>query len=101
MLQWAELAIAAYVEGGVDESRLAAWRWHLERLLASLGGAAGDRERTAPPGELRCRKKPYERGTVPLRDERFVTFKNTGDYNVADGQPRFPAESYEIGRAHV
>ena len=26
---------------------------------------------------------------------RFVTFANTGDYDVADGEPRFPAGSYE------
>jgi len=39
MLEWAEGAIAAYVEGGIEESRLAAWRWHLQRLLASIGGA--------------------------------------------------------------
>jgi hypothetical protein len=95
MLAWAEQAIAAYIEGGVDESRLSAWRWHLERLLAGMGGAAGDRERTPPPGDLRSKSKPYERGTVPIRDERFVTFKNTGDYNVADGEARFPVESYE------
>src|SRR5262245_30820288 len=41
MLAWADEAIAAYVQGGVDEGRLAAWRWHLQRLLASIGGVTG------------------------------------------------------------
>jgi hypothetical protein len=38
------------------------------------------------------------RGTVPLRDVRFDTFKNTGDYDVADGGERFPKDSYEALR---
>src|SRR6266704_278708 len=37
MLEWAEQAIAAYVEGGIDEARLGSWRWHLKRLLGSIG----------------------------------------------------------------
>ena len=41
MLAWADEALAAYVAGGIDESRLAAWRWHLQKLLASLGGIDG------------------------------------------------------------
>ena len=44
---------------------------------------------------LRTADKPYERGTVPKRDSRFTTFHHTGDYNVADGQERFPTDSYE------
>src|SRR6185503_12383248 len=27
MLEWADAAVTAYVEGGEDESRIAAWRW--------------------------------------------------------------------------
>src|SRR4029079_12855584 len=41
MLEWAEQALAAYIEGGVDEARLGAWRWHLQRLLSSIGGVTG------------------------------------------------------------
>ena len=41
MLQWAEQAIAAYIDGGVDEASLTAWRWHLQRLLGHLGGVTG------------------------------------------------------------
>jgi len=41
MLEWAEQAIAAYIEGGVDEARLGSWRWHLQRLLSSIGGVTG------------------------------------------------------------
>ncbi|MHB8970697.1 MAG: ferritin-like domain-containing protein [Pirellulaceae bacterium] len=95
MLQWADAAVAAYVEGGVDESRLAAWRWHLQQLLASLGGISGVDPLIAAPSRLRSADKPYERGTVPQRDSRFATFHHTGDYNVADGQERFPTDSYE------
>ncbi len=95
MLEWAEAAIAAYVEGGVGEPGLAVWRWHLQRLLASIGGVTGADARGEPPGPLRLDSKPFERGTVPLRDVRFDTFKNTGDYDTADEQPRFPKDSYE------
>jgi hypothetical protein len=95
MLAWAGEAIAAYVEGGVDESRLAVWRWHLQRLLASIGGVTGSDVREEVPSPLRSASKPFERGTVPLRDARFDTFKNTGDYDTADGQERFPKDSYE------
>jgi hypothetical protein len=95
MLDWADDAIAAYVEGGVDEAPLAAWRWHLQRLLASMGGPTGTDPRNPAPSPLRIDTTPFVRGTVPLRDCRFATFKNTGDYDVADGQPRFPKESYE------
>ena len=95
MLEWAEQAIAAYVEGGIDEARLGSWRWHLKRLLGSIGGITGADPRTEEPSPLRAATKPFQRGTVPLRDTRFETFKNTGDYDTADGEARFPKDSYE------
>lgn len=95
MLEWADAALAAYVAGGIEESRLAAWRWHLQRLLNSIGGVTGTDPRPPAPTPLRHAEKPFQRGTVPLRDVRFDTFKNTGDYDVADGEARFPKDSYE------
>ena len=95
MLDWAEGAIGAYIEGGVSEPGLAVWRWHLQRLLASIGGVTGSDSPADPPTPLRIDSKPFERGTVPLRDVRFDTFKNTGDYDTADAQERFPKDSYE------
>jgi len=95
MLEWAEAALAAYVEGGVEETRLAAWRWHLQRLLGSIGGVTGADPRNPEPSPLRRAEKPFQRGTVPVRDVRFDTFKNTGDYDAADGEARFPKDSYE------
>jgi hypothetical protein len=95
MLEWSEAAIAAYVEGGVAEPQLAVWRWHLKRLLASIGGVTGKDTPAEPPTPLRIDSKPFARGTVPLRDARFDTFKNTGDYDTADAQERFPKDSYE------
>ncbi len=98
MLEWADAAIAAYIDGGVDESRLARWRWHLQQLLGSIGGVTGADTRHEPPADLRVDKKPYERGTVPRRDARFSTFTHTGDYDAADGTERFDKESYEAHR---
>ena len=98
MLDWADAAIAAYIEGGIDESRLGVRRWHLQRLLGSIGGVTGKDERNEEPSPLRITAKPFDRITAPTRDNRFVTFKNTGDYNVGDGEARFPAESYEDTR---
>ena len=98
MLVWAEQAIAAYVEGGIDEARLERWRWHILRLLASVGGITGADERTIRPTPLRVDDTPYRRGEMPQRDSRFVTFTNTGDYNVADVEPRHPLEGYEDKR---
>ena len=95
MLAWAEAALAAYIEGGVEEAGLASWRWHLQRLLASIGGVTGTGAPAEAPRPLRSETQPFTRGTVPLRDPRFDTFKNTGDYDTADGQARFPKESYE------
>ncbi|MBI1842423.1 MAG: hypothetical protein HYR88_16420 [Verrucomicrobia bacterium] len=95
MLEWADLAIAAYVEGGVEESALASWRWHLQRLLASIGGVTGSDPKVDAPSPLRSSLVPFQRGTTPLRDCRFDTFKSTGDYDVADGGERFPKDSYE------
>lgn len=95
MLEWAEGAIAAYVEGGIDEARLRAWHWHLQRLLGSIGGVSGSDAPTEEPAPLRIDTRPFQRGTVPLRDTRFETFKNTGDYDTADGAERFPKDSYE------
>jgi hypothetical protein len=95
MLEWVESTIGAYVQGGVDEPKLAVWRWHLQRLLASIGGVTGADPRSEAPTPLLIDSKPFERGTVPLRDVRFDTFKNTGDYDTADEQPRFPKDSYE------
>jgi hypothetical protein len=98
MLAWADEAVKAYVDGGVDESPLAAWRWHLQRLLTSIGGIAGSDSRTEAPSPLRSGNHPFMRGTAPLRDSRFDTFHNTGDYDRADGQERFPKDSYEALR---
>lgn len=95
MLEWAEQAIAAYIEGGIDEARLSSWRWHLQRLLGSIGGVTGSDPKNAEPTPLRITEKPFQRGTAPVRDVRFETFKNTGDYDVADGGARFPKDSYE------
>jgi hypothetical protein len=95
MLEWAEQAIAAYVVGGIDEARLGSWRWHLQRLLGSIGGTTGADPRNEEPSPLRIAAKPFQRGTVPLRDVRFETFKSTGDYDTADGEARFPKDSYE------
>jgi hypothetical protein len=98
MLAWAEAALAAYVEGGIDESRLERWRWHLFRLLQSMGGVTGADERGMRPTPLRAEVKPYKRGEMPQRDSRFVTFTTTGDYNVADVEPRHEPETYEDKR---
>lgn len=98
MLDWADAALAAYVEGGVPESTLAVWRWHLQRLLSSIGGVTGADQRGEMPSPLRSAAQPFVRGTVPLRDSRFDTFKNTGDYDRADQQERFPKDSYEALR---
>jgi hypothetical protein len=95
MLDWADAAIAAYIEAGEAEPGLAVWRWHLQRLLASIGGVTGSDARAEAPTPLRIDSKPFERGTVPLRDVRFDTFKNTGDYDTADEKERFPKDSYE------
>ncbi|MBI4551612.1 MAG: hypothetical protein HY710_05045, partial [Candidatus Latescibacteria bacterium] len=95
MLAWADQAIDAYIEGGVDESRLSAWRWHLKQLLGSIGGVTGSDARNEEPSPLRIAATPFVRNTVPKRDSRFVTFQNTGDYDLGDGQPRLPVGSYE------
>jgi hypothetical protein len=98
MLAWADRALDAYIEGGVEESPLAVWRWHLQRLLASIGDVTGAAPAGEEPSPLRSVQQPFARGTVPQRDVRFDTFKNTGDYDIADGQERFPKDSYEALR---
>jgi|UniRef100_UPI00404AA354 hypothetical protein len=98
MLAWADAAIEAYIAGGVEEAPLATWRWHLKRLLTSIGGVTGADAKGEAPTPLRIDSKPYERGTVPMRDSRFDTFKHTGDYDAADGEKRFDKDSYEAIR---
>lgn len=98
MLEWAEATIGAYLDGGVDESRLSRWRWHLQQLLNSIGGVSGADPRTEEPAPLRHHQQPYVRGQEPKRDSRFTTFCHTGDYDVGDGQARFPKDSYEGAR---
>ncbi|HET6879733.1 MAG TPA: hypothetical protein VFI31_06250 [Pirellulales bacterium] len=98
MLAWAGAAVDAYVAGGVDEGGLGRWRWHLGRLLASIGGVTGGDQRCDAPRPLRSDEKSFVRHTVPERDSRFVTFKHTGEYNVGDGRPRFPDDSYDYAR---
>jgi hypothetical protein len=98
MLEWAEAAIEAYIEGGIDESRLERWRWHLQRLLGSIGGVTGAEPRNDEPTPMRSDDKPFERPTVPLRDVRFDAFTHTGDHDLADPEPRFPPGTYENTR---
>lgn len=98
MLDWADAAIKAYIDGGVDEARLEAWRWHLGQLLLSIGGISGVEPKAEAPRALRSVEKPYRRGVVPARDSRFVTFSHTGDHNAFDGTPRYPFGSYELER---
>ena len=88
-------ALATYIDGGADESRLTAWRWHLQQLLASIGGIGGSDPAVVPPSNLRSANQPYERGMIPQRDSRFNTFHHTGDYNVPDEKEQFPKDSYE------
>ena len=95
MLDWADAAIEAYIAGGIEESRLTAWEWHLKQLLGSFGGVTGQDPRGKAPERLRSVEKPYVRNTEPKRDERFLTFWNTGDYDKADGTPRHAQDSYE------
>ncbi len=98
MLEWAEQAVEAYVEGGIDSQRLEQWRWHVQNLLASIGGVSGADNRITSPTPLRIDSKPFERGVIPCRDSRFETFYNTGDYNIADGSPRYEPGTYEDTR---
>ncbi len=100
MLPWADEAIAAYVEGGVEAGRLAKWRWHLQRLLGSIGGVSGADARNEEPSPMRSIAKPYERGVVPMRDSRFVTFDHTGDYDKADGEARHTPNTYDQFRMY-
>ena len=56
MLAWADEAVDAYIAGGEDEARLSSWRWHLSRLLASIGGVTGTPHSTSDRREaLRTR----------------------------------------------
>jgi len=98
MLEWADQAVEAYIAGGVEEATLSHWRWHLTRLLASIGGPSGADPRGEAPKPLRIDAQPYERGTTPRRDVRFDTFRHTGDYEKADGVQRFDKDSYEALR---
>ncbi len=98
MLEWAEQAVDAFIEGGIEENQMARWRWHLQRLLGSIGGVTGNDPRNDSPTPLRIDEKPFERCTVPQRDSRFVSFRNTGNYDVGDGAARFPDGSYESAR---
>jgi hypothetical protein len=98
MLAWASAAIDAYITGGIDEGRLGQWRWHLSRLLTSIGGVTGADPRVEASAPLRSEAKPFVRHTIPERDSRFITFKHTGEYNVGDGRPRFPDNSYDYAR---
>jgi hypothetical protein len=99
MLTWAQAAVDAYVAGGVESCRLESWRWHLNQLLASIGGVTGADARTSPPAALRSVAKPYVRNQHPKRDGRFATFHHTGDYDAADGTPRF-TDKYQGERLH-
>ncbi len=98
MLEWSEAAIAAFEDGGIDESRLAVWRWHLKLLLGSIGGVSGADAPNDEPSPMRIDEKPFERGTVPMRDSRFTTFESSGDYDLGDGGPRFEQNTYETFR---
>jgi hypothetical protein len=98
MLAWGDAAVEAYIGGGIDESRLAEWRWHLKRVLGTIGGVSGSDARNPEPTNMRADAGPYVRGTVPLRDARMVTFDNTGDYDKADGEPRLTPGTYEAFR---
>jgi hypothetical protein len=98
MLAWANAAVVAYQDGGVDEARLADWRWHLKRALGAIGGATGAEPANPEPPQMRCDTATYERVTYPARDQRFVTFDNTGDYDKADGEPRIQPGTYDAFR---
>ena len=53
MLAWADAAVDAYIAGGVEEAKLSTWRWHISRLLASIGGVTGADARGEAPTPLR------------------------------------------------
>ena len=100
MLTWADGAVAAYIDGGIEETRIEAWRWHLLGALRAIGGVSGADAPAPEPVSMRCDETPYVRGTVPMRDSRMLTFAHTGDYDRGDGQPRFEPNSYEQFRLY-
>jgi len=64
MLQWAEQAIAAYIDGAstslVDSVAMAS-----QQLLGHLGGLPALIPKTDVPSPLRSVAKPFQRGSVP------------------------------------
>jgi hypothetical protein len=98
MLEWAEGAVEAYALGDQLGAEVTEWRFHLSQLLASIGGVTGMDPKGPRPASLRLDDGAYSRGTVPKRDSRFISFTNTGEYDVADGGARHPHDSYEARR---
>ena len=66
MLAWATTAIDAYVAGGIDEGRLGRWRWHLARLLSSIGGVTGTDPAVSRRG--RCEATKGRSYGIPCRN---------------------------------
>src|SRR5437773_4612164 len=62
---------------------------HRTAIALRIGGVSGADSRNEEPAPLLIATKPFQRGTVPFCDVRFKTFKNTGDYDTADGEARF------------
>jgi len=100
MLAWSDAAVVAYQDGGVEETRLSQWRWHLQQALASVGGVNGASTPADEPLPMRCDAAPYVRNTLPMRDLRMTTFAHTGDYDRGDGEARFAPNTYEQFRLY-
>lgn len=85
MMAWGQQATQAYIDGGYEESSLHKWQYHLEKLLRSMGGVAGEPTRGPRPEALKSEgKPPFVRSIVATRDPRFKTFEHTYEYQIAD-----------------
>ncbi len=85
MIAWGKGAIEAYIQGGYSEAELHKWQYHIEKLLRSFGGVAGNLPKATRPEQLRSEgRPPFERSFIATRDPRFGTFEHTYEYQVAD-----------------
>ena len=88
MLAWTEEALAAYIEGGVDESRLESWRWHLDRLwfLESGEGSLAVLDQSGRPQAV-ARLPGFTRGMDFYGPIAFIGLSQVRESAVFSGIP--------------
>ena len=103
MVTWGNQVVEAFVRAGRSAAALDDWARHLDGVIDRLGGLGGVADTRHEPLGLRAEARgPFQRPIGCARDDRFITFHHTRNYNGDNQAVPTPAMTeFEADRLEV